>query len=172
MPDGQYAPIYHGYTRDIFDTALRGNLIAVKFYVTEDRESVNQKDKKYLNHTPLHNACITCQLHVIHYLISNNAEIDAVDDYGYTPLLKASCHGNGVVVKILLDKGANINHQSVDNRTALHLAIIYNQMKIVKILVEKGADQTLRDNMNLSAIDLAAHFDKLNRRQICLENFK
>lgn len=62
-------------------------------------------------------------------------------------LQKAACHGNDDVVKLLLEKGADVNyapefnmHKVSDLKTPLENAIIGKSSTIVKLLLDKGAD--------------------------------
>jgi ankyrin repeat protein len=71
---------------------------------------------------------------------------DLLDSYsldGYTPLGLSAHFGNEETVKLLLDKGANVNARSKDgnlNNMALHAAIAGNYEQIVRILIQHGAD--------------------------------
>jgi len=58
---------------------------------------------------------------------------------GMTPLLYASKCGNFDMVKLLLEKGANINMQAANGDTALSIARKNNNEKILKFLTEHGA---------------------------------
>ncbi|KAF8817845.1 hypothetical protein IE077_003622 [Cardiosporidium cionae] len=55
-------------------------------------------------------------------LLSEGYNINAVDNYGYTPLHNAALNGNIDIVQYLVDKGCDIN--AVDNygNTLLHRA--------------------------------------------------
>lgn len=55
-------------------------------------------------------------------------------------LQAASSKGHEKVVKLLLEKGANINTQGGVDRNALQAACGAGHDNVVKILVEKGAD--------------------------------
>jgi len=58
---------------------------------------------------------------------------------GMTPLLYASKWGNFDIVKLLVEKGANINIQAVNGDTAISLARKNNNDKIYNYLTEHGA---------------------------------
>jgi ankyrin repeat protein len=58
---------------------------------------------------------------------------------GMTPLLYASKWGNYDIVKLLLEKGANINIQAVNGDSAISLARKNNNEKIYNYLIEQGA---------------------------------
>ncbi|MCG7852323.1 MAG: ankyrin repeat domain-containing protein, partial [Methanosarcinaceae archaeon] len=67
-------------------------------------------------------------------------DIDAAD--GDSPaLIKASDQGNIDTVKLLLDKGANIDYQfDNDGETALMKASARGHAEVVKLLLDRGAN--------------------------------
>jgi ankyrin repeat protein len=72
----------------------------------------------------------------------------------------ASARGHKQVVKLLLNKGANVNAQGGSYRDALHAASFSGYEQIVKLLLNKGAfddqiaDQTSSDARPRSAKSL------------------
>lgn len=73
--------------------------------------------------------------------------IDAKDKTGATPLICAVKLGNTEVVRLLLEKGAQVNIARDDTQTPLHMATRYGFLEIVRLLLENGAhvDQTAQD---------------------------
>lgn len=55
-------------------------------------------------------------------LIDLGANIDAVDTAGDSPLFEAAHEGSFETVRILIERGANINLMNRKNRTSLDLA--------------------------------------------------
>ncbi len=55
-------------------------------------------------------------------------------------LLNAAKDGYPTLVKLLLDAGANINHQDKDGQTALMWATLYEHTEVVKLLLDAGAN--------------------------------
>jgi ankyrin repeat protein len=53
--------------------------------------------------------------------------------------MAASGGGRTEMVKLLLDKGANVEARSDDGTTALQLAVSNGNTEVVKLLREKGA---------------------------------
>ena len=47
---------------------------------------------------------------------------------------------SGTIVKMLLEKGANVNLKTIHGSTALAIAVENNQVEIVKMLLDGGAD--------------------------------
>lgn len=54
--------------------------------------------------------------------LNNGADINAVDEYGYTALHSAAENGNLEVVKLLVEQGADVNIRTPDGQTAAELA--------------------------------------------------
>jgi ankyrin repeat protein len=57
-----------------------------------------------------------------------------------TPLIVAAAYGRTEVVKLLLDKGADVNMGNEGSETALHYAARHGHTEVMKILLEHGAD--------------------------------
>jgi ankyrin repeat protein len=75
-------------------------------------------------------------------LIERSKDINVKGYFGQTALHEAARQGNVEIVKLLIDRGADINIITVDrNRgTALHDAALKGNMEIVKMLIEKGSN--------------------------------
>ena len=102
--------------------SIQGNLALVKTLVL--------KHKAILDHigwTPLHYACAKGHLEVAEFLIVNGALIDSVSLNGTTPLMMAVQSGNEQLVKLLLDKGANLQLRNTQGLSAIDIADIYDK---------------------------------------------
>jgi ankyrin repeat protein len=60
--------------------------------------------------------------------------------YKDTPLIVAAAYGHTEVVKLLLEKGAQVNMGNEGGETALHYAARHGHTKVMRILLEHGAD--------------------------------
>jgi ankyrin repeat protein len=70
-------------------------------------------------------------------------------------LILAACYSRSNIVKLLLDKGADVNLQDHLGYTALMLAAKNGNEDIIDLLLEKGALLDLINDNNKIAIDLA-----------------
>jgi ankyrin repeat protein len=71
-------------------------------------------------------------------------DIDALDRYGQTALMLAAMEGHTAVVRVLVARGAKLNHTAKYHLTALMLAVLNGHEHIVRELAGAGADLSLR----------------------------
>lgn len=99
------------------------------------------------NNTPLNLACITnCPTGIIKSLVDAGADIRHVWE-DLTPLLASVYKMNIDAVKLLLDRGANVNDTVrigirgiPDNLNALMIAIDKSDVSMAKLLIDRGAN--------------------------------
>jgi ankyrin repeat protein len=60
--------------------------------------------------------------------------------YLETPLILAATYGRTEIVKLLLEKGADVNLGNEGSETPLHYAARHGHIKVMEILLENGAD--------------------------------
>jgi len=122
--------------------------------LVEEIEDVSAKDLE--GWTPLHHAADTGNKEVIVLLLSNGANIEAVDNKGRTALYYAS--GSLKTIEFLVKHGANIKAKDNDGSTALHSAAARfgSSKETVRWLVKLGADVNARDNDGRTALHSAA----------------
>ena len=72
-------------------------------------------------------------------IFSSGALINARNKYGMTALMKAASNGHALMVRALLERGADPNLARNDKFTALALAAFFGHTETVKILVQHGA---------------------------------
>jgi ankyrin repeat protein len=82
--------------------------------------------------------------------------IDAPDEQGRTPLMRAAARNDLEAVKTLLAQGANVNGSSGDGYTAVMYAAFYGNSETVEYLLDHGADVNARDKNGLTALIEAA----------------
>ncbi|WP_419420736.1 ankyrin repeat domain-containing protein [Legionella sp. D16C41] len=93
---------------------------------------------------------------VMDRFMNHGANVNAVDDNGFTPLHEAARTGDLVAIEYLLKHGADINCQSKTKRTPLHCAAACGNQLSTKLLLEEGADFTLLDEDGLNPLQLSA----------------
>ncbi len=96
--------------------------------------------------------CKNAETSVIEDLIQKGADVRHKSDKdGYTSLHDACMSGTPDVVKLLIDKGADVNAADKKGTTPLMLAVKSNSIPKVEILLERGADIHLLDKKKKTA---------------------
>ena len=79
--------------------------------------------------------------------------------YGRTPLMWAAAYGDGDIVRLLIEKGADVNVRDNTGETALleavkygKKAVMFDEINIVELLIANRADINARDNEGKTAL--------------------
>ena len=112
--------------------SISGNLPVVKSLVLQRKAQIN-----HIGWTPLHYACANGHLDIAQFLIANGASIDSLSQGNTTPLMMAVQSGNEVLVKLLLDKGADLQLRNSQGLSAIDIAAIYEKPWIAEGLVAR-----------------------------------
>ncbi|MBC3811548.1 ankyrin repeat domain-containing protein [Undibacterium aquatile] len=96
--------------------------------------NVDQKDHK--GQTPLHYCAMHNFYDAVFQLIASGANIFVSDDYGNEALWTAVFNARGKydTVKILVQRGANVNHKNKSNRSPLDFAIQIEDEDMIALL--------------------------------------
>ncbi|MCP4370086.1 MAG: hypothetical protein GY797_18520 [Deltaproteobacteria bacterium] len=73
-------------------------------------------------------------------LLKSGADVNLINENGYSPLYMASMDGHAEIVKLLLEAGADVNKASTNGITPLYSASVAGTIKVVRLLLEAGAD--------------------------------
>lgn len=82
---------------------------------------------------------------LLNFLDENPNLVNYESPEGHTFLQKAVTRGNIEAIKILLERGADINCRKMYFGTPLTLAVYFNRPDCVKLLLDHGADINLKD---------------------------
>lgn len=74
------------------------------------------------------------------YLLSIGGENECTQSSFAPPLMIAAENNNIFLVKLLLEKGADVDEESIDGYTALYSIAELGYIECAKILIEHGAD--------------------------------
>jgi ankyrin repeat protein len=105
--------------------------------------------------TLLHWLAVENRLESVKLLSRLGAKIDAVNEFGNTPLMECSQIGYQQMVLLLLELGANTCFQSSKNKnTPLHMAAESGRKEVYGLLISKGANPLLKNDYGETPEDL------------------
>jgi len=81
--------------------------------------------------------------------------LHGVNTDGNSALVLAACERFPLMVKFLLEHGANVDHQNNAGRSSLMEAALWGRIENVEHLLKYGAKKELRDNDGRQAVELA-----------------
>ena len=85
----------------------------------------------------------------------SDADVNAFDNFLWRPIHHA-CHAGHInIVQRLLEKGADINSQTIHGGTSLMRAMESSRVDLVRFLLERGAKPDLRNRSGRTALDIA-----------------
>lgn len=139
--------------------AVKMDNIPLTEFLLDIGMDVNAKNK-YRHHSfPLMYAAAERepQTEMVELLVKRGADVNAIDKYGWTALMRASLRGHYGIVRFLLDNGAdpNIENKRSAFPCALLVAVFHRRVKVVALLLDRGANIYCRDYHKRTALDLA-----------------
>lgn len=150
------------YSQSLFDAATKGDEDLATRLIKGGADPNNTNNT---GSSPLILACRFGHLNVVRVLLNNGAKIEEPKTpKGRTPLMVACAYSSGItIIKLLVEKGANINATANDKSTPLMLAARMAKADVVEYLVSKGADVNAKDASGLTALDYARTWQYIDR---------
>ncbi len=139
--------------QEIFDVVKANDLAKVKAMVEKDASLVHLKDAA--GNTLLHIAAMNGSVPFAEYLLSKEANINAVNTQLNTPLHESILNKKDDISRVLIEKGCGLNIRDNLGRTPLHLAAQRNSKSIVELLIAKGADIESETDSKLTPLHYA-----------------
>ena len=112
-----------------------GDDLVEEMFTTKTKAHVEKLDHVLM--TPLH--CAITKQEVTNHL-KKNANINAQDFNGNTPLHHAIMHNDYNIAKHLIDCGADVNIQNNEGGTPFYIATRYNHYSLIELLQHNNAD--------------------------------
>ena len=135
------------------------SLDAVLFILRHGADVNAQSDDLW---TPLHLAVITEKLSFTRALLDHQADVNSRNDQGQSPLHLLARLGTSQgeddgsdIVKLLLERGANVDEKDNNNATPLHFACYKKKLNIVRVLLDHGAKVDAESNRGETPLQLA-----------------
>lgn len=131
--------------------ALRENSMKVfKLLLNANGTDIDQRVKN--GDTALMIASYKANREAVRALLAKGAQVNRS---GWTPLHYAAAAGDNEIVKMLLEKDADLDAKSPNNTTPIMMAARGGHILTVKMLLDNGADATLKNDVGMTAIDFA-----------------
>jgi uncharacterized protein len=77
----------------------------------------------------------------------------------FEPLHHAAANGDQATVRLLLDRGDNVNAKNLSGWTPLMHAAFIGNVRIAQMLLDSGADTTITNNYGQTALSIAQDQD-------------
>lgn len=106
---------------------------------------------------------------LVRKFIQHGVDVNALDEYGFTPLIEAAIVEHVDIAKILLAHGANPNGQDVTGGTALHWATENNNLTLAKLLLDAKANPNLSNLAGQSPLVMPMLREHTTMRQLLLQ---
>lgn len=122
-------------------------------FLLEKGADVNAKEKD--GNTPIINAILSYSQESLDVLKCFIGDPEIEDWAGKTLLFHAIEHDHEDIIRILLEKNVNLNHQTrFDKETALMVAAKNKKREIMDLLIEAGANESLKNSAGKTAEEL------------------
>eukprot|EP00698_Gefionella_okellyi_P001118 TRINITY_DN11004_c0_g1_i1.p1 TRINITY_DN11004_c0_g1~~TRINITY_DN11004_c0_g1_i1.p1 ORF type:complete len:1063 (-),score=199.34 TRINITY_DN11004_c0_g1_i1:3-3140(-) len=113
--------------------------------------------------TPLHTAAMNGGADFLRFLLDQEDTVDRCDNKAlWTPLHFAAEHGREECVKLLIERGADVNAADYHGATSLHWAATNGHHVILNLLAGGGANLNAQNRLGDTALHIAA-FAKSNK---------
>jgi uncharacterized protein len=146
-----------------FETSLREGheLAAAQPYLVHERTELGETALQLLIHGK--------SVDAVREIIKLGADVDALCDFGTTPLSTAASLGSPEIVAILLQSGASV---AVDGQydTTLQQAVRGGSTEIVELVLGAGADIDQQNDLSEAAIHIAVEDDKVEIVKLLLSH--
>jgi len=140
---------------EICAAAALGQLDKVEDIVRQWPGDINEISRD--GFTPLQLACYFGRETTALWLIEHDADVEAVaqNEQRIRPIHAAASNGNLVVLRALLQRGANVNARQQHDFTPLHTAADRGDGEMARLFLAHGADVQARDASGRTAAQLA-----------------
>jgi ankyrin repeat protein len=112
--------------------SIEGQLSLVETLVLKKKADVNKT-----GWAPLHYASSAGNLGIAQFLVVQGAKVNALSPSETTPLMMAVSSGNDLLIKYLLDNGADLSLRNHEGFSAIDVAELFNRNDIRKGLISR-----------------------------------
>lgn len=137
--------------------------------LVEQPQLLTLKDKN--DRTVFHWAALLGKERLVEYLLKHEqCSIDGEDDTGATPLILAAMKGSPSICKLLIDRGAQINHENKNGHNATKYASSKNHKDVLQVLLEHGGNVNAQDHIGETPVHRVASMENVECLRLLLEH--
>lgn len=114
--------------------------------------SFAQETKHFNPDRLLFNAVKNGDIQQVKYAVSNGADVNTEDQYGFTPLYAASTHGYLKICKLLIANGATWDKPLPHYGYPVTMAVVFGHLDIVRYFIEKKGFPVNRRDKELKTL--------------------
>jgi ankyrin repeat protein len=144
-----------GAILDIFDASAVGDRERVQMLIEKFPESINTYSPD--GFFPLGLAAFFGHREIVEYLLDAGADVNQTSKniFRVAAIHAAVSHGDTQIVRMLLDRGENINARQLGGYTPLHGAAGAGRIELIDLLLAHGADPEARSDEGKTPAELA-----------------
>ncbi len=155
--------LFGSHQKSIFTSVQEGNIDELKNYINNMGDLNIKHDGKCLLNFAIDN-CEENYTEIVELIINSGADINSHESFlKETPLHRicARFNPNFRIIKLLLDKGADVNAVNISGKTPVFYCTFSYSVELLNLLVQYGADLNIRDKYNNTLL----HDDYLNNNK-------
>ena len=142
-------------------------------FLLRDRE--RQRDAKSVRADPIHDLALAGDLDGIRRLLDADPKaalghVQARDPAGMTALHRAVWGGHPDIVRLLLERGAEVNAKDGGGQTPISLAARWGRSDVMNLLLEHGADASITDDAGRTLLHYAAEYGHIEVMRALLDH--
>jgi ankyrin repeat protein len=114
-------------------------------------------------------ACNNNNIENVKKFISEGADVNGKDKYGFTPLFIAAIRNNAEIADLLISKGADVNPKYIDKPDSpLLIASSLRHFEMVELLLSKGAEVNYENKRTITPLFMACLSNNIEVIEILL----
>ena len=125
------------------------------------------KDCDRTGKTALHYCAENTSPDVAQLLLKSDAGlVNQPDEEGYTPLHLAVIAGNRIMLRYLLDHGAEVNLLDNERHSVVHWATVCGELEALDVVLDSGAEASVEDIHGAYPVHYAAQMCGSNKKTL------
>ena len=132
---------------------------------------LNPHSKDKYNQTCLYYTCREGKIDCSKYLIEEcGLRVNEIDVYGQNPIYYAVREGRMEVVKLMIEKGSNINIEDKYGQNCIFYSVREGHYAMTELLIQKGANINQVDKKKMTPYSFAEKFNQWKIAELLLAN--